>query len=100
MLVPKRLNPSFRRRFASLRLQIGEKEGLAVMLSLENEVLKTTAAQAYTKGCEQGTVTGQASVVSLYKNFQDLANQVLRHGSSFYIDGQFKHLGNLTPDFD
>ncbi|KAK4421393.1 hypothetical protein Salat_2089800 [Sesamum alatum] len=86
----------------ALRVQIVEKDGQVAALTLENEVVRASAVQAYTRGREEGA----SFIVTAFKNSHKYAVELSRHGSSFYIDGfatcleQFKNLGNLPPDFD
>ncbi|KAK4439271.1 hypothetical protein Salat_0262000 [Sesamum alatum] len=85
-----------------LRNQFVDKDGQIALLSMENEVVKTSTMQAYTRGREEGAV----SPVALFKDSREYATEVCLQGSSFYIDGfatclkQFKNLRNLSPDFD
>ncbi|KAK4424202.1 hypothetical protein Salat_1613600 [Sesamum alatum] len=85
-----------------LRAQVVEKESQLAVLTMENEAMKTSTVQTYTRGREEGMSSG----IALYKNSQDYADDVCSHGSSFYMDDfstcleQFKNLGNLPPDYD
>ncbi|KAK4423956.1 hypothetical protein Salat_1978500 [Sesamum alatum] len=77
-------------------------DGQITALTLENEVVRASMVQAYTRGREEGA----SSAVAALKNSHEYAVELSRHGSSFYIDGfatcleQFKNLGNLPQDFD
>ncbi|KAL0444564.1 UNVERIFIED_CONTAM: hypothetical protein Slati_2179100 [Sesamum latifolium] len=87
---------------AQLKAQLEEREGQVAMAAVEYDVLKSSVAQAFTRGREEGV----ASRFAMYRNTQEFNDEVCRRGSSFYIDGfsvcleQFKNLGNLPPDFD
>ncbi|KAK4433580.1 hypothetical protein Salat_1120400 [Sesamum alatum] len=64
-----------------------ERERQMVILSMENEVFKSTTVQAYNRGGEEGISFGQSSGAALYKNSQEFTEEMCRHGSSFYVDG-------------
>ncbi|KAK4430819.1 hypothetical protein Salat_0843600 [Sesamum alatum] len=67
--------------------QMDERERQMVILSMENEVLKSTAVHANDRGGEEGISFGQSSGATLYKNCQEFIEEMCRHGSSFYVDG-------------
>ncbi|KAK4424932.1 hypothetical protein Salat_1686800 [Sesamum alatum] len=70
-----------------LKSQVDERERQMVILSMENEVLKSTTVQAYDRGGEEGISFEQSSSGALYKNSQEFTEEMCRHGSSFYVDG-------------
>ncbi|KAK4429154.1 hypothetical protein Salat_1215600 [Sesamum alatum] len=85
-----------------LKTQVLENDGQIAALTVENEVVRASTVQAYTRGREEGVF----SVVIVSKNSIEYVVELSRHGSSFYIDGfatcldQFRNLGNLPPGFD
>ncbi|KAK4438869.1 hypothetical protein Salat_0221500 [Sesamum alatum] len=49
----------------ALRVQLVEKDGQIAALTLENEVVRASTVQAYTRGCEEGA----SSAVAAFKKF-------------------------------
>ncbi|KAK4417294.1 hypothetical protein Salat_2555000 [Sesamum alatum] len=98
----KETEAKLREELESLKAKLVEKEGQVIALSMENEVVKASIVQAYTRGREEGVVSG----MNIYKESSEFATEVIHQGSTYYIDGfstcleQFKNLGNLPPDFD
>ncbi|KAK4438425.1 hypothetical protein Salat_0176800 [Sesamum alatum] len=58
-----------------LKSQMDEREKQMVILSIENEVLKSTTVQAYDRGGEEGISFGQSSGATLYKNSQEFTEE-------------------------
>ncbi|KAK4434748.1 hypothetical protein Salat_0637700 [Sesamum alatum] len=85
-----------------LKNQVVEKDGHIAAVTVENEVVRASTVQAYTRGREEGASSG----VAAFKSSPEYAVELSRHGSSFYIDGfatcldQFRNLCNHPPGFD
>ncbi|KAK4424414.1 hypothetical protein Salat_1634800 [Sesamum alatum] len=91
-----------REELEALKGQVVEKDSQIALLSMENDVVRASTMQAYTRGKEEGVF----SLVTTYKDSPEYATEIYHQASAFYIDGfatclaQFKNIGNLSPGFD